>query len=84
MGRGVLAFCVGPAAGGLRATRRPGVSRHTSPPRLGSAGGAAVPLAARGSPPGGLAAAGQHFLLRPAMGPPVAGVLGSAIAAGVM
>ncbi|WP_227649102.1 sodium ion-translocating decarboxylase subunit beta, partial [Klebsiella pneumoniae] len=49
-----------------------------------SAGVPAVPMAARGATTGGLDADGQIFLLMHAMGPNVAGVIGSAIAAGVM
>ncbi|OSH84329.1 sodium ion-translocating decarboxylase subunit beta, partial [Klebsiella pneumoniae] len=59
-------------------------SRHKINPLIGSAGVSAVPMAARGSDKGGREAAGQNFLLMHAMGPNVAGVIGSAIAAGVM
>ncbi len=53
-------------------------------PLIGSAGVSAVPMAARVSNKMGLEANPQNFLLMHAMGPNVAGVIGSAIAAGVM
>ncbi len=53
-------------------------------PLIGSAGVSAVPMAARVSNKVGLEANGQNFLLMHAMGPNVAGVIGSAVAAGVM
>ncbi|MDP0750077.1 sodium ion-translocating decarboxylase subunit beta, partial [Klebsiella pneumoniae] len=59
-------------------------SRHKINPLIGSAGVSAVPMAARVSNKVGLEADGQSFLLMHAMGPNVAGVIGSAIAAGVM
>ena len=53
-------------------------------PLIGSAGVSAVPMAARVSNKLGLEANPQNFLLMHAMGPNVAGVIGSAVAAGVM
>ncbi|STT52431.1 oxaloacetate decarboxylase subunit beta [Klebsiella pneumoniae] len=84
-----------PGAGGdrlLRGDRRRGadgeaderVQPAQNQPLIGSAGVSAVPMAARVSNKVGLEADGQNFLLMHAMGPNVAGVIGSAIAAGVM
>lgn len=53
-------------------------------PLIGSAGVSAVPMAARVSQKEGQKANPQNFLLMHAMGPNVAGVIGSAIAAGVL
>ena len=53
-------------------------------PLIGSAGVSAVPMAARVSNRVGLESNPQNFLLMHAMGPNVAGVIGSAIAAGIM
>ncbi len=83
-GAGVIAFCVGTAAGVLMAKLMNVFSRHKINPLIGSAGVSAVPMAARVSNKVGLEADGQNFLLMHAMGPNVAGVIGSAIAAGVM
>lgn len=80
----VIAFCVGTAAGVLMAKLMNVFSRHKINPLIGSAGVSAVPMAARVSNKVGLEADGQNFLLMHAMGPNVAGVIGSAIAAGVM
>ena len=81
---GVIAFCVGTAAGVLMAKLMNVFSRHKINPLIGSAGVSAVPMAARVSNKVGLEADGQNFLLMHAMGPNVAGVIGSAIAAGGM
>ncbi|EBR9159995.1 hypothetical protein D4Y84_15955, partial [Salmonella enterica subsp. enterica serovar Senftenberg] len=59
-------------------------SKNKINPLIGSAGVSAVPMAARVSNKVGLASDPQNFLLMHAMGPNVAGVIGSAIAAGVM
>ena len=59
-------------------------SKHKINPLIGSAGVSAVPMAARVSNKVGLESDAQNFLLMHAMGPNVAGVIGSAIAAGVM
>ena len=81
---GVTAFCVGTAAGVLMAKLLNLCSRHKINPLIGSAGVSAVPMAARVSNKVGLESDAQNFLLMHAMGPNVAGVIGSAIAAGVM
>jgi len=60
------------------------LSKDPINPLIGSAGVSAVPMAARVSNKVGLEANGQNFLLMHAMGPNVAGVIGSAVAAGVM
>jgi oxaloacetate decarboxylase beta subunit len=59
-------------------------SKNKVNPLIGSAGVSAVPMAARVSNKVGLEADPHNFLLMHAMGPNVAGVIGSAIAAGIM
>ncbi|WP_375748207.1 sodium ion-translocating decarboxylase subunit beta [Vibrio sp. HN007] len=81
---GIAAFCVGTAAGLLMAKLMNKVFEEKVNPLLGSAGVSAVPMAARVSNKIGLEANPQNFLLMHAMGPNVAGVIGSAVAAGVM
>ncbi len=81
---GIVAFAIGTAAGILMAKMMNLVSRHKINPLIGSAGVSAVPMAARVSNKIGLEANPQNFLLMHAMGPNVAGVIGSAVAAGVM
>lgn len=81
---GVIAFCIGTAAGVLMAKFINLFSKHKINPLIGSAGVSAVPMAARVSNKMGLEANSQNFLLMHAMGPNVAGVIGSAVAAGVM
>ncbi|MDK2777788.1 MAG: sodium ion-translocating decarboxylase subunit beta [Pseudomonadota bacterium] len=81
---GMLAFCVGTAAGVLMAKAMNKMSKTPINPLIGSAGVSAVPMAARVSNKVGLDANPQNFLLMHAMGPNVAGVIGSAVAAGVM
>ncbi|MDX5298388.1 MAG: sodium ion-translocating decarboxylase subunit beta, partial [Gammaproteobacteria bacterium] len=81
---GLVAFCVGTGAGVLMAKLMNVFSKTKINPLIGSAGVSAVPMAARVSNKVGLEANGQNFLLMHAMGPNVAGVIGSAIAAGVM
>jgi sodium ion-translocating decarboxylase beta subunit len=81
---GLSAFCVGTAAGVLMAKAMNLVVKDKVNPLIGSAGVSAVPMAARVSNKVGLEANGQNFLLMHAMGPNVAGVIGSAVAAGVM
>lgn len=83
-GLGIIAFCVGTATGVLMAKLMNLVSASKVNPLIGSAGVSAVPMAARVSNKVGLQANNQNFLLMHAMGPNVAGVVGSAIAAGVM
>ncbi|SXG05171.1 oxaloacetate decarboxylase subunit beta [Klebsiella variicola] len=79
-----LAVDMGYSAGVLMAKLLNRFSKNPINPLIGSAGVSAVPMAARVSNKVGLEADGQNFLLMHAMGPNVAGVIGSAIAAGVM
>lgn len=81
---GMLAFCGGTAAGVLMAKGMNLFSKNKINPLIGSAGVSAVPMAARVSNKVGLEANPQNFLLMHAMGPNVAGVIGSAVAAGVL
>ncbi|WP_319823111.1 sodium ion-translocating decarboxylase subunit beta [Marinobacter sp. ANT_B65] len=81
---GMAAFCVGTACGVLMAKLMNKVTKEQINPLIGSAGVSAVPMAARVSNKVGLEANPQNFLLMHAMGPNVAGVIGSAVAAGVM
>ena len=82
---GVIAFGIGTAAGVLMAKLLNKLSGGNAiNPLIGSAGVSAVPMAARVSNKIGLEANPQNFLLMHAMGPNVAGVIGSAVAAGVM
>lgn len=81
---GMVAFCGGTAAGVLMAKLMNLVSKQQINPLIGSAGVSAVPMAARVSNKVGLEANPQNFLLMHAMGPNVAGVIGSAVAAGVL
>ena len=81
---GAVAFCIGTAAGVLMAKLMNAVSKNKINPLIGAAGVSAVPMAARVANKVGLEANPQNFLLMHAMGPNVAGVIGSAVAAGVM
>ncbi|ARU89212.1 sodium ion-translocating decarboxylase subunit beta [Pseudomonas sp. M30-35] len=81
---GMVAFCGGTAAGVLMAKAMNLFSSNKINPLIGSAGVSAVPMAARVSNKVGLEANPQNFLLMHAMGPNVAGVIGSAVAAGVL
>jgi len=81
---GAIAFCIGTASGVLMAKLMNVVSIHKVNPLIGAAGVSAVPMAARVANKVGLEANPQNFLLMHAMGPNVAGVIGSAVAAGVM
>ncbi|HBX54807.1 sodium ion-translocating decarboxylase subunit beta [Pseudomonas sp. UBA2684] len=81
---GMVAFCGGTAAGVLMAKLMNLFSDNKINPLIGSAGVSAVPMAARVSNKVGLEANPQNFLLMHAMGPNVAGVIGSAVAAGVL
>ena len=81
---GLFAFMVGTASGILLAKLMNLVSREKINPLIGSAGVSAVPMAARVSNKLGQEADPQNFLLMHAMGPNVAGVIGSAVAAGVL
>ncbi len=81
---GIVAFCIGTIAGVLMAKLMNKFVTQKVNPLIGSAGVSAVPMAARVSNKVGLEANPQNFLLMHAMGPNVAGVIGSAVAAGVM
>ena len=84
LGLGAIAFCIGTASGVLMAKLMNLLSVHKVNPLIGAAGVSAVPMAARVANKVGLEANPQNFLLMHAMGPNVAGVIGSAVAAGVM
>ncbi|MDE0841664.1 MAG: sodium ion-translocating decarboxylase subunit beta [Porticoccaceae bacterium] len=81
---GALGFCIGTAAGILMAKLMNKFSKEQINPLIGAAGVSAVPMAARVVNRVGLESNPQNFLLMHAMGPNVAGVIGSAVAAGVM
>lgn len=81
---GVVAFGIGTASGVLLAKFMNLFSKNKINPLIGSAGVSAVPMAARVSQAEGQKANPSNFLLMHAMGPNVAGVIGSAIAAGVL
>ncbi|MDG1819921.1 MAG: sodium ion-translocating decarboxylase subunit beta [Porticoccaceae bacterium] len=81
---GAVAFCIGTASGVLMAKLMNTMAKHKVNPLIGAAGVSAVPMAARVANKVGLDANPQNFLLMHAMGPNVAGVIGSAVAAGVM
>lgn len=81
---GLVAFILGTAGGVLFAKVMNIFSKKKINPLIGSAGVSAVPMAARVSNKLGLEEDPTNFLLMHAMGPNVAGVIGSAIAAGVM
>ena len=81
---GVIAFSLATAAGVLMAKLMNCFSKTKINPLIGSAGVSAVPMAARVSNKVGLEANPQNFLLMHAMGPNVSGVIGSAVAAGVL
>ncbi len=81
---GIVAFGLGTAGGVLLAKLMNLFSKNKLNPLIGSAGVSAVPMAARVSQAEGQKADPSNFLLMHAMGPNVAGVIGSAIAAGVL
>ncbi|CAI8262734.1 MAG: Oxaloacetate decarboxylase beta chain [Porticoccaceae bacterium UBA1117] len=81
---GAVAFCIGTASGVLMAKLMNVFAKHKVNPLIGAAGVSAVPMAARVANKVGLESNPQNFLLMHAMGPNVAGVIGSAVAAGVM
>ncbi len=81
---GVCAFAVGTAGGVLIAKLMNVLTGGKINPLIGSAGVSAVPMAARVSQKVGQAENPSNFLLMHAMGPNVAGVIGSAVAASVM
>lgn len=81
---GMLAFAIGTASGVLMAKLMNRLSSSPINPLIGAAGVSAVPMAARVVNKVGLEANSQNYLLMHAMGPNVAGVIGSAVAAGLM
>ncbi|MDA3901691.1 MAG: sodium ion-translocating decarboxylase subunit beta [Spirochaetes bacterium] len=81
---GLVAFCIGTACGLLLAKLMNKFSKEKINPLIGAAGVSAVPMAARVVNKVGLEDNPQNFLLMHAMGPNVAGVIGSAVAAGVL
>ena len=81
---GAAAFCIGTAAGVLMGKLMNRLSGGKVNPLIGAAGVSAVPMAARVVNKVGLEANHHNFLLMHAMGPNVAGVIGSAVAAGVL
>ncbi|MDY5931016.1 MAG: sodium ion-translocating decarboxylase subunit beta [Candidatus Ornithospirochaeta sp.] len=82
---GMVAFAIGTAGGLLLAKLMNKIDpKHPVNPLIGSAGVSAVPMAARVSSKVGQEADPQNFLLMHAMGPNVSGVIGSAVAAGVL
>ncbi|GAA6170793.1 sodium ion-translocating decarboxylase subunit beta [Colwellia sp. KU-HH00111] len=81
---GAVAFSIGTASGVLMAKLMNKLSSVPVNPLIGAAGVSAVPMAARVANKVGLEANPHNFLLMHAMGPNVAGVLGSAVAAGIL
>jgi oxaloacetate decarboxylase beta subunit len=81
---GAIAFCIGTACGVLMAKVMNKFSKTPINPLIGAAGVSAVPMAARVANKVGLESNPHNFLLMHAMGPNVAGVIGSAVAAGVL
>jgi len=84
LGLGAIAFSIGTASGVIMAKIMGRFSKYPINPLIGAAGVSAVPMAARVANKVGLEANPHNFLLMHAMGPNVAGVLGSAVAAGVL
>ncbi len=84
LGLGLGAFIIGTAMGVILAKLMNVLSKDKINPLIGSAGVSAVPMAARVSNKVGLENNPHNFLLMHAMGPNVAGVIGSAVAAGVL
>jgi oxaloacetate decarboxylase beta subunit len=81
---GVVAFAIGTASGVLMGKLMNKLSSQPINPLIGAAGVSAVPMAARVANKVGLEANPQNILLMHAMGPNVAGVIGSVIAAGIL
>jgi len=81
---GMVAFAIGTASGVLMGKLMNAVSKADINPLIGAAGVSAVPMAARVANKVGQEANPQNILLMHAMGPNVAGVIGSAVAAGIM
>lgn len=84
MALGIVAFSIGTASGVLMAKLMNLFSASKVNPLIGAAGVSAVPMAARVANKLGMEANPHNFLLMHAMGPNVAGVIGSAVAAGVL
>lgn len=84
IGLGLIAFMFGTAGGVLLGKLMCWLTHGQINPLIGSAGVSAVPMAARVSQVEGQKANPKNFLLMHAMGPNVAGVIGSAVAAGVL
>ena len=81
---GLLAFCFGTAGGVLFGKLMYVLTKGKVNPLIGSAGVSAVPMAARVAQKVGQQENPSNFLLMHAMGPNVAGVIGSAVAAGIL
>ena len=81
---GIIAYAIGTASGILVAKLMNLLSKNKVNPLIGAAGVSAVPMAARVANKVGLEYNSQNYLLMHAMGPNIAGVIGSAVAAGVM
>lgn len=81
---GAIAFSIGTACGVLMAKIMNKFSKNPINPLIGAAGVSAVPMAARVANKVGLESNPHNFLLMHAMGPNVAGVIGSAVAAGIL
>ncbi|GAB2910921.1 sodium ion-translocating decarboxylase subunit beta [Rheinheimera gaetbuli] len=81
---GAVAFAIGTASGIIMAKIMSKFSKQPINPLIGAAGVSAVPMAARVVNKVGLEANPHNFLLMHAMGPNVAGVIGSAVAAGIL
>ena len=81
---GIVAFAIGTASGILVAKLMNILSKNKVNPLIGAAGVSAVPMAARVANKVGLEYNSQNYLLMHAMGPNISGVIGSAVAAGVM
>lgn len=81
---GLIAFAIGTATGVLMAKLMNRLSKENINPLIGAAGVSAVPMAARVVNKIGLESNSHNFLLMHAMGPNVAGVIGSAVAAGIL
>jgi oxaloacetate decarboxylase beta subunit len=84
LGLGLVAFAIGTASGVILAKVMNFFIKEKINPLIGSAGVSAVPMAARVTNKVGMEANPHNYLLMHAMGPNVAGVIGSAVAAGIL
>ena len=84
LGLGIVAFGIGTMTGVLMAKLMNLFSKNKINPLIGAAGVSAVPMAARVANKAGIESDPDNFLIMHAMGPNVAGVIGSTIAAGVL